>query len=495
VEAVLDDPGARAVVVAAERQMPVGVRPRQLSLRTLLVGILLAIADDRPAHLTRVHRQLVGLPEADRRRLGVTVRWRTTSHLLSYRQVERTFSLLLAVLGRAAQKGTAPVRLQELLDVLLEASIEARFKKASRSLAVDWTDVETFARPVPKGENEAADPEASFGHRRGNAPGQRDEVFFGYFAQLATMVDDEGGPEVPELVRRASVSSCHVDPPPAFLPVLVALPSAGIDLGDVLCDSGYAHRVATHWALPLRSAGASLVMDLHPHDRGPQGTYEGAVISNGSLFCPATPEALLSLGPPARDASRQDLAAHDERSAEAEHYRLGRVSADDTDGYHRRRCPALSGKLRCALRPASMALDYDRPEVLAAPEYPPACCEQQTITVPPSVAAKTSQKHPYPSAAWRRSYSRRTAVERSNSTIKDPATTDIGRGWCRIMGLAPLAVFLACALVVRNFRVTDAFDARQADADRRRRAGLPPRTRRRRRTTISDLLVGSSAPP
>jgi hypothetical protein len=266
------------------------------------------------------------------------------------------------------------------------------------------------------------------------------------------------------------------------------MPTGGIVLGDVLCDSGYAHRVARSWALPLRRAGARLVMDLHPHDRGPRGTHDGAVVSNGSLYCPATPAALLTLSPPARDADPGQRAVHDGHVAEAEHYRLRRVCADDDDGYHRVMCPAVSGTLRCPLRPVSMTIDYDRPEVLAPPAHPPACCQKQTITVPPSVAAKTAQKHPYPSAAWRRSYARRTAVERSNSTIKDPATTDVARGWCRVMGLAPLAVFLGCALVVRNFRVLDAFDARQAAAVRRERSGLPPR-RRRRRHTISDLLA------
>ena len=51
----------------------------------------------------------------------------------------------------------------------------------------------------------------------------------------------------------------------------------------MLADSGYAHRVPEHFALPLRRLGASLVMDLHPHDRGRQGTFRGAVAFNGNL--------------------------------------------------------------------------------------------------------------------------------------------------------------------------------------------------------------------
>ncbi len=138
-----------------------------------------------------------------------------------------------------------------------------------------------------------------------------------------------------------------------------------------------------------------------------------------------------------------------------------------------------------------MKLDRARPEVLTPPENPPACCTQQTITVGPQIAAKTRQKHDYPSPQWRRSYNRRTSAERANSTIKDTASNNIARGWCRLMGLAPLMLWLACALTARNQRILAAYDTRQADNQRRAAAGLPPRTRNRRRTTLAQL----AAPP
>ena len=167
-------------------------------------------------------------------------------------------------------------------------------------------------------------------------------------------------------------------------------------LGDILADSGYAHRDADAWALPLRQSGAQLVQDLHPLDRGPQGTHHGAIIANGNLYCPATPRTLLELGPLARDATPDQAAAHDQQTAETARYKLGRITTDDADGYHRVMCPAVMGKIRCPLRPASMTLDRGRPEILTPPGHPP-CCTQQTITVPPD-AAKTRQKHDYPSS-------------------------------------------------------------------------------------------------
>ena len=148
------------------------------------------------------------------------------------------------------------------------------------------------------------------------------------------------------------------------------------------------------------------------------------------------------------------------------------------------------GKIRCPLRPASMNLDRDRPEILTPPGHPQACCTQQTLTVPPQVTAKTAQKHDYPSAAHRRSYARRTGAERGFATAKDPATNDITRGWCRLMGLTPLMLFTTTLLIVRNQRIQQARDTRQQENQRRAAAGLPPKTRKRRRKTLAGLAAG-----
>ena len=488
-EMVLD---AAGVCPSIEGLLPPGGRPRQLPVRTLLLGVLLALADHRPAHLTRVHRGLVQLPETDRWRLQVTVSWKTGPHLLTYRQTERTFGLVVDALARQSPDGTPSDVLAAVVDAMTEASVPERFKMATSAVAVDWSDMESFAQgPLATG-GRSADDEASWGHRRGNGPSQRDEMFFGYYLQAATMMNEEDGPPVPELARRISVTSCRHDPPPAFVPVLERMAHSGVVVGDVLADSGYAHRRAEHWAVPLRQIGARLVQDLHPHDRGPRGTHFGAIVSNGNLYCPATPPALLAIGPLARDATAEQTHAHDDQTAELARYKLGAITACDDDGYRRVGCPATQGKLRCALRAASMSLSTDHPEILSPPESPPACCCQQTITVAPEVHAKTAQKHDYPSKAHRKSYARRTGAERTFSTAKDPATNDISRGWCRVMGTTAVTLFVVCLFVVRNDRVVRSFETRQAENERRAAAGLPPRTRRRRRRPLADLV---SSPP
>jgi hypothetical protein len=318
---------ACGVAPQIEALLPIGVRHRQLRVRTLLAGMMLTQADCRPAHLTRVRDTLIALPADDQVRLGVTEDWAGGPHLLTYRQTERTFGLVAGALGGNHPGGLPPDRLQRICDALLEASIPAGFKNASRSLAVDWTDLESFSRPPPHGTSDCADPEASWGHRKNNLLRTQDELFYGYYLSAGVMMPEENGPAVPEFARRAAISSCRHDPVRALAPVLTAMPGQQIPLGDILDDSGYAHRDAGAWAIPLRAAGAQLVQDLHPHDRGPKGTHDGAIIANGNLYCPQTPRPLLELGPLARTATTEQAADHDRKTAELAVWRTASSAA------------------------------------------------------------------------------------------------------------------------------------------------------------------------
>ena len=159
---------ASGVAPQVEAMLPTGVRARQLLVRTLLLGMLLVLADHRPAHLTRVHQALTALGEDDKRRLGVIARWKHGPHLLTYRQTERTFGLVADALAEDQPGGLPTGRLQRICDALLEASIPDKLAGASTSMAVDWTDLESFSRPPPHGTSNCADPEASWGHRKNN---------------------------------------------------------------------------------------------------------------------------------------------------------------------------------------------------------------------------------------------------------------------------------------------------------------------------------------
>jgi len=528
VERIIDASGTAARI---EALLPIGVRPRQLRVRTLMVGMVLTMLSGRDALLTNVHQVLLELPEADRRRLGVTAQWNDGEHELTYRQLEYTYRLIVAKLAKDQPDGTPSDILAEVLDALLQASVTVLGEPASTSYAVDWTGHETWSRPPPKraGEGEpqtepaaghrqpaggdsdpqpadppdaqppperarGADREAAWGHRNTNHPA-RNEMFYGYYLQAVTAVRDEHGPQVPDLVRRIHLASCRHDPPAQIVPVIQHMHQDGVPISDLLVDSGYAYRQPQTFALPIRALGAQLIMDLHPNDRGPHGTHMGATRHNGNLYCPATPTTLLELAPLPPGATIEQTENHDQRCGELAKYKLSPITGYDPDGYRRVSCPAAQGKLRCPNRPASITLPHDHPTILTPPQPPPVCCTQQTITVPPTVNAKTAQKHGYPSREHRLSYNRRTAAERTFATLTDRATNDLSRGWCRLMGLTPIALFTATALIARNLRIADAFTARQTDNQRRTAQRLPPKQRKRRRHTARDLIGAANAPP
>ena len=159
-EEIIDASGAAPRI---EALLPVGVRPRQLSVRTLLAGMCLAQADHRPAHLTRVHQALTTPAEDDQRRLGVIADWKHGPHQLTYRQTECTFGLVADALGKDEPDGLPSPALQAICDDLLEASIPDQFKDASTSLAVDWTDLESFSRPPPPRDQRLRRPRGLLG--------------------------------------------------------------------------------------------------------------------------------------------------------------------------------------------------------------------------------------------------------------------------------------------------------------------------------------------
>lgn len=70
--------------------------------------------------------------------------------------------------------------------------------------------------------------------------------------------------------------------------------------------------------------------------------------------------ALLALGPLARTAGAKDVTLHHEQSGELARYKLARLTADDADGFHRVSCPAVTGKMHCALRTSSASSNHHR---------------------------------------------------------------------------------------------------------------------------------------
>jgi hypothetical protein len=341
-----------------ESWMPTTGRPRVLSPKEILFGMLVAIDEDHVAHLTAGHEALSDSDPGEKR--SATYRQFTNTHQVMIRAIdpspcpsykgvadnERQVHLLDHRLG--VDPLQAVLRLETVMDALIDASVPEVYKDASRSLAIDWTDHETWSRPRAKDDPQPAnDPDASWGHAKRNAPGAIDHLFFGYYAQAATMVKDERGKDIPELVRAVVFLAPRHDPAAAIPSALLRRSGNGLSFKDVLADCGYSNRHPDNFARPIRRAGGDLTVDLHPEDRGPKATYKGAIVSNGNLFCPCTPSPLLKLGPLNRGAGAAQAELHDAQSAELSHYKLGRVARGSEDGAQRGdvSCPLGQGPL------------------------------------------------------------------------------------------------------------------------------------------------------
>jgi len=205
------------------------------------------------------------------------------SHPLTYRQVERTFHTMVSLIdptpvpsfarvadaARAAHlagaragidTAAAEAALTSLCDRLLEASIGEAHKQASTSVAVDWTDHASWSRPAPatpRGPPPTPTPRGDIGPPTPPGPGPR----------CSSATTPRPSPWSPTSTGRPPPSSSgaspyapSLDPAATMVGVLTRMATAGIGLGDVLADAGYAYRAPTTWAQPLRALRALVAM-------------------------------------------------------------------------------------------------------------------------------------------------------------------------------------------------------------------------------------------
>ena len=397
-EDIIDASGAAPAI---EALLPAGVRRRQLTVRTLLRACMLTLADDRPAHLTRVHaalhRAARGRPGPARRHRGLEDRAAPAhlpagrAHLPPGRQgagqgrPDGAPSGGPAVSLRPPAGGQHPRRAQERqhgagggLDrrgVLVPAA-PARQHRMRRPRSRLGAPQLQPARPQRRDVLRLL-PVSRHHGRRGERPGRARAGPPDDPRRLRPGPGPRPGPRPAGDARSRHPARRHPGTTPA---TPTATPHA--------------------WAIPLRHAGAQLVQDLHPHDRGPRGTHHGAIIANGNLYCPATPHHCWNSARCRPAATPGDTAAHDQQTAELARHKLGRLTADDADGYHRVTCPAAAGKIRCPLRPDSMtAQPGPARDPRPRPATRPPAAPSRPSPSHPDVAAKTRQKHDYPSAA------------------------------------------------------------------------------------------------
>lgn len=481
-------------------------RPRVLSVRTLLIGIALAAIDDRELHLVRIRRVLGGLSSGQADTLRIPRSEAARLAKLTDRQVSYLWCRMIDLIdpsphfahrqlasldpdGRAAELARRETMLQEVLDRIVEASLDG---DRTGSYALDWTFLPSWAKRRPR-HKPSPDPDAGTVYIEGGL--EPKHFLFGYQVHALVRIAAEGGRPVPNVCERILLQAAAANPAPTLARLITNMNRTEQSVRELLVDRGYSMKVADDWHNPLRRAGVELSFDLHENQRGPHGTTQGAVIADDGVFCPALPEALFGLE---RLDDFAEAAVRDVIFAEAarrDRFSLVQLGAEKPDGSRRCSCPAAAGKVRCPLKPDSMNLPYSRPTVYPDRTLvadPPKVCTQRTITIGNEVCDSTRQKHRWNTEDWYDAYKRRRrAVETFFSLIEDQGKQEMARGRVKIMGVARTSFMVAFWAAAVNLRVIGRFNTSTKHA---RVISLTRKPRRNRAVPFADIAAGKTAP-
>ena len=352
-------------------------RRRPLPVRAVLTALLCLALDDRPLFLTEVTRLLFSqLPPASRRLLGVRGTATTErAFLAAYRRVRYCFGQILKVADPSAlpknrrltagelkartkpmtpdQATAARDRLEALVNALLEASIsvltEAERAASGGGTALDATPVPLFSRgPSKRTGLSASDPDGGWYVREGDHREREDDkgkplrkICWALEATIAVTARPPGAPPAhPNLAIGLAMARPGEDPGGTGARVLASAAARGHKTGWLGYDRAYTAALPDRFHLPARALGYRPVMDYRADQLGIQASSGGALLVEGSWYCPALPEPLITATTRLRDhAIDRDL--YDRQISARAPYQLKRKDGPDAEGYQRLSCPAF----------------------------------------------------------------------------------------------------------------------------------------------------------
>lgn len=425
------------------------------------------------------------------------------------------------------------------IDRLLEATIPAAYRQCG-SYAMDSTDIETWARRLSRNTWVDSDPNNlpvdgtsdstpivdAHGKRRGvnlsgypreaedgrwlhcrdgdaregwrsGKNGKRSEAFLGYDVHLLTLTNPLGDGTVPLLIRGAQLEPAGSHKGRAGTELVSRALARGVTISDMSVDRGYTYCLAATFADPMHAAGIELVLDLHKTQRGPRPPHKGVLCIDGWFFADSMPTELRKLpAPPSVGASAQarkeSQAVYDKRQP----YAFRVHTKADKDGYLRIKGPALWGGVRCPNCTSSMRRSAADVLTTNCTKGKPCSCAK-TLTIPPTLFAQTRQRHLFGTTAWKKDYSRRSAVESVNAWLKTQEL-HIVRGYTRMLGLTKHTLAIGLGLVASNMAAAKRYLDERHLPDDDASPDEPPRPPRRdktkKRTSRRPAPPGSSPP-
>ena len=415
--AELIDRSGQAPVIEAALARRTG-RPRPLPVRAVLAALLCLALEDRPLFLTEVTRLLFcQLPPAGRRLLGVPGTAGTPrAFLAAYRRVRYCFHAIVSAADPSAlpknrrltagelrarikpmtpdQATAARDRLEALVNALLEASVsvlteEERAAPGSGGTGLDATPVPLFSRgPSKRTGLCASDPDGGWYVREGDHREREDDkgkplrkLAWALEATIATTArPPHAEPACPNLAISLALARPGEDPGGTGARVLASAAARGHKPGWLGYDRAYTQALPERFHLPARALGYRPVMDYRIDQLGIQANTGGAILVEGTWYCPALPGPLITATTELRGhAITREL--YDLQITARACYQLKHKDRPDADGYQRLSCPATGGHpgLTCPLRKTSLSPRDGRPKVLQPPQELPRLCRQTAI--------------------------------------------------------------------------------------------------------------------
>lgn len=512
-----------------EGRKPGGVEGRT-PMKALLVAMVLGACEHLPylatvytdilyKHISAEKRALLGISEPPER--DDQQRWQNT-----YRSVVRRCHCLFDLMDpsplpknrrltpaqfEAATKdlpeeivGIRYDRLTWFINRIIEASLEALPREFRRRwnghVGIDATPIRAYSgydhctfttkkgkTVVDKIITKASDPDGGpyvrdIDHRDPASPDAKPgrKVKKAMYAHEASLVimgpdapnDDDG--TFPYLL--ASMAPLHrpgADPGGNAIAALASMAARGYPTGLAAGDRAYTSAAPEKFAYPARSLGYELVLDYKDDQLGIKSEWAGALLVEGTFYCPSLPTTLIMAtadfrsGRITEDVWQRRLAARG-----AYEMRPNQVPGDD--GHVRMLCPAAGSAptARCELKAKSLSRATAgktrvHPELVVV-NNPPKVCRQETVTFPPEAFGRYGQALPYGTPQWHAAYALlRNAIEGGNGHLKEasgPAIGDPGRR--RIRGTAAQSVFVALGLFSLNLqRIKSFLDKCQVGTD------------------------------
>ncbi|GAB2710480.1 hypothetical protein [Kitasatospora kifunensis] len=355
--------------------------PQGLPVRTVLVGLLLSLHYHQSASLADACRILLdqlqsparswlGLPEVDWedrwariafcRRVYRSFDRLTTALDPSRADRRRRLPLAEAAAHAAAWEDDDPERLrrrallQEISDRLVLVTVRLAQR---RGFFKGWRgDIGADTTAIPAWHHEPSDHRglASIELTAGwHFSGGSEEGVFGHSATLLVAASRRHPTGHPHAGKRVSkhpqlALGAVLDTPgkrigPNAVHVLTTLATLGLPVGLLAADRAYTDQKSEHFQQPARRLGYQLALDYKQDQRGVQAPHPhlGALLIDGTLTCPAIPEALANATTGLDDKAVRDRDENlEQRLAMREPYFLKLKQGPDRHGAVRLQCPA-----------------------------------------------------------------------------------------------------------------------------------------------------------